>query len=389
MSFHSVSDETKNAFCEFLMQEQQQLKYKNDEEMLANRAVFPYKSDIKYLHKKYHEKHIGVPNGKEMFNWLEKEISDFNTNKKGNTLIQDTPAGGLPLAAIHTSNEIACTFTKVLAVFKQIIPSTAFGGRGPIVGLQVIMTDNCKAEKIALHNTWKNATLLLHVFYFLQTIWRWLWDSKHGINNKDHYLVDMRVGTCEYNLMGAPCMHQVSIAKHFNVCGLNQIPTISVEKCLYYTYLALGKKCKPLNFYTHLHQKQVEEQHTNLLKENRLKINSMLINEDYSNNNKLSIENASFYSFSSLASLEYTISMIMVMMLVAKMLCWFCSDLEDPLRQNDPELNNSVHKEGLGYGLKKVQQGRSKKDIINNEVQKSDNFIMPERKKCSKNVNIT
>ncbi|KAF0485819.1 hypothetical protein F8M41_022746 [Gigaspora margarita] len=80
MSFCSVSDETKNAFCELFdtdytpssayhtYWEQQQLKYENDEEMLADRAVFSHKSDIKYLHKKYHEKHIGAPNRKEMFN---------------------------------------------------------------------------------------------------------------------------------------------------------------------------------------------------------------------------------------------------------------------------------------------------------------------------------
>ncbi|CAG8623692.1 23261_t:CDS:1, partial [Cetraspora pellucida] len=62
---------------------QQQLRYENDKEMLTNRTVFPHKYDIKYLHKKYHEKYISTLNSKEMLNQLEKEIKDFNTNKKG------------------------------------------------------------------------------------------------------------------------------------------------------------------------------------------------------------------------------------------------------------------------------------------------------------------
>ncbi|KAF0506073.1 hypothetical protein F8M41_019194 [Gigaspora margarita] len=73
MSFRPVSDKTKNAFCKLFdaghtpssvyhtYWEQQQLKYENDKKMLADRAVFPHKSDIKYLHKKYREKHIGAP----------------------------------------------------------------------------------------------------------------------------------------------------------------------------------------------------------------------------------------------------------------------------------------------------------------------------------------
>ncbi|CAG8693550.1 6721_t:CDS:2, partial [Scutellospora calospora] len=49
--------------------------------------------------------------------------------------------------------------------------------------------------------------------------------------NKDvWYLVDMKLGTCECSPIGTSCKHQASVAKHFNICGLNQIPTMSVRQ---------------------------------------------------------------------------------------------------------------------------------------------------------------
>ncbi|CAG8677510.1 6599_t:CDS:2 [Cetraspora pellucida] len=62
-SFRPVSVETKNAIFKLFdvehgpnsayhtYWEQMQLRYKNDEEMLADRALFPHKNDIKYLYK--------------------------------------------------------------------------------------------------------------------------------------------------------------------------------------------------------------------------------------------------------------------------------------------------------------------------------------------------
>ncbi|CAG8677525.1 6600_t:CDS:2 [Cetraspora pellucida] len=153
-----------------------------------------------------------------MFSHLEKEVIEFNVNRKGSTWMQkyiasnhnnpeqpfilvvvtnlikhchqlqeagelvymdtmagldvlntplmifstSTPAGGLPLAAILTSNKTAATFTKALEIVKKMIPSVAFGRWGSVIGPQVFMTDDCRVEK------------------------RWLWDSKHKIHNNDH-----------------------------------------------------------------------------------------------------------------------------------------------------------------------------------------------------------
>ncbi|CAG8759091.1 6748_t:CDS:2, partial [Ambispora leptoticha] len=82
----------------------------------------------------------------------------------------NTPIGGLPLATILTSDETTITLTKALNMLKHIMPSTAFGGCGALVGPQVIMTDDSSAERKALQCTWKKATLLLCVFHFLQAI---------------------------------------------------------------------------------------------------------------------------------------------------------------------------------------------------------------------------
>ncbi|CAG8673336.1 19484_t:CDS:2 [Gigaspora margarita] len=623
MSFRPVSNETKNALFElfdaghnpssayYTHWEQMQLKYENDEEILADRAVVPHRNDVYYLHQKYRELRVGDQNGIGMFNRLEKEVIEFNDNNKGNTWMQpyvasekdkpgqplilvivtnlmkrchtlkeagelvymdttagldilntpltilstSTPVGGLPLAVIITLDETADTLSKALDILKRIIQPMAFGDRGSLIGPQIIITDDCKAEKIALQNTWKNATLLLCVFHFLQAMWRWLWDGNHNIHKNDHailielikkivfsrsevalsqayieltnnqtylkypnfqnhfkiswsrrsewaiafrqglpirnnntnnyaeagirvlkdiifsrvqaynvvqifqfivntmdlyyirrllavahnkldsfialrfrltgwqigikddievvdldsmifrhksskdqnmwYRIDMRLGICECDLTGGPCKHQASVAKHFHVCGLNQIPTMSASKQYHYAYLALGEKRKPLSFYADLHQERIEKDEHTCLIENKDKLR------------------------------------------------WFYNDLEDLLKQNVPELDNSVQRfvklykkhrskkdtyvlpsvvsffqtcdrdagrimgnnrrpggkrirvqvtatsrrrEGSKHGIKKIRQGRPKKRSQSNDakIQEVDRFNMPTRKRHHK-----
>ncbi|CAG8839358.1 17375_t:CDS:2, partial [Cetraspora pellucida] len=151
--------------------------------VLADRAICPHKYDVYNLYKKYLNKSVGAQNGKEMFLRLAEEVEEFNTNNKPNqpfilvivtnlmrhchslqqaselvyidatagldnlntplTVIStSTPIGGLPLAAILTSDETASTLTSALEALKCIMPSTAFGGRGSITGPQVIITDD-------------------------------------------------------------------------------------------------------------------------------------------------------------------------------------------------------------------------------------------------------
>ncbi|CAG8852734.1 255_t:CDS:2, partial [Gigaspora margarita] len=270
-------------------------------------------------------------------------------------LSTSTPIGRLPLAAILTSDETTSTFTKALNMLKNVLLLTAFNGRGPVVGPQIFMTDDCKAERTALNNTWdksdgkhgidkgdrvvliehlkkivfaKNETILeeartalissqVYLKYpHFQKHFKALWDrrgewaiafrqkllirnnhtnnfSEAGIRTMDlyytrkllavahnrvdnfvalrfqlsgwkirsidnikiishesmiyehqssknpdlWYLVDMQLGICECNLTGAPCKHQTSIAIHYRICGLNQLPTMSADSRHNYAYL--------------------------------------------------------------------------------------------------------------------------------------------------------
>ncbi|CAG8737176.1 13886_t:CDS:2 [Cetraspora pellucida] len=164
-SFHPVSEETKKAIFKLFdigyspnsmyhtYWKEMQLKYENNEEMLADRMLFPHKNNIKYLYKKYHNKHMGAQNrsqnnSKQPFilviimnlmkccHKLQKseELVYIDTtarldvlNTPLTILSTSTSADGLPHAAILTSNETAETFTKALSIVKHMVPSIAFG----------------------------------------------------------------------------------------------------------------------------------------------------------------------------------------------------------------------------------------------------------------------
>lgn len=49
----------------------------------------------------------------------------------------------------------------------------------------VIMTDDSAAERQALKAAFPSARLLLCAFHICQALWRWLWESKHGIDKAD------------------------------------------------------------------------------------------------------------------------------------------------------------------------------------------------------------
>ncbi|CAG8688200.1 6666_t:CDS:2 [Cetraspora pellucida] len=118
-----------------------QLEYENDEEILADRALFPHKNDVKYLYKKYHKKHIGAQNRSSQDNSEQPFILVVITNlmkhcyelqETGKLVYIDTTAeldvlntpfmilsistsaGSLPLAIILISDETVITFTKAL-----------------------------------------------------------------------------------------------------------------------------------------------------------------------------------------------------------------------------------------------------------------------------------
>ncbi|KAK4327495.1 hypothetical protein Pmani_002051 [Petrolisthes manimaculis] len=92
------------------------------------------------------------------------------------------PAGAVPLAVLFTSSQDEVTLTKGFAMVKDALGHSAFCGRGEP---QSFITDNCDAERKALAVTWPTSQRFLCIFHMLQQVWRWLLNSKNGIQ-KDH-----------------------------------------------------------------------------------------------------------------------------------------------------------------------------------------------------------
>lgn len=63
------------------------------------------------------------------------------------------PSGGMPLAAMITSDEQEETISQGLNM-KKVLPKEAFSSRGVKVGPEVAMTDDSLAERNALHAVW-------------------------------------------------------------------------------------------------------------------------------------------------------------------------------------------------------------------------------------------
>lgn len=99
-------------------------------------------------------------------------------------LLTHSCIGGLPLGVLITTNEGQDTIQAGLKLLVKMVGSDGFFGRGHL-GPNVIMTDDCKAERSALQEVFPSTTLLLCVFHVLQAFWRYLWDSKTGVR-KDH-----------------------------------------------------------------------------------------------------------------------------------------------------------------------------------------------------------
>ena len=72
------------------------------------------------------------------------------------------------------------------------------------------------------------------------------------------WIVDLRAGTCTCprGREGQPCAHQLSASLKYRRHCLNKIPTASAVGRRLYAQVAVGKDTLPLQFYSHLHQKE-------------------------------------------------------------------------------------------------------------------------------------
>lgn len=94
----------------------------------------------------------------------------------------DTNIDGLPLGMFVTSGESEQIITKGLLLLKYILPENKFGGKA---GPEIFMSDDCEAQQNNLHQVYLNSKIWLCSFHVLQSVWRWLLDSNHGVHSDD------------------------------------------------------------------------------------------------------------------------------------------------------------------------------------------------------------
>ena len=78
----------------------------------------------------------------------------------------------LSLTLFITSDEFEITLEKAINLLKTILPSYAFFGCDPQVGLIVFITDDFNAECNVLELCWPNNIHLLCTFHILQAFWQ-------------------------------------------------------------------------------------------------------------------------------------------------------------------------------------------------------------------------
>lgn len=91
----------------------------------------------------------------------------------------------VPLGLMITTSESAAILTKALEIYKSMLPSESFGGKGRDIGPEIVMRDDSAAENAAISQVWPNTKQLQCIFHVLQAVWRWLWDSDNQIAKAD------------------------------------------------------------------------------------------------------------------------------------------------------------------------------------------------------------
>jgi len=90
--------------------------------------------------------------------------------------------GGIPLGVIIHKHQTKNDYFHAFTLLKKCLGNIAFDGQ---LYPSVIMTDDSAAERQALKAAFPSARLLLCAFHICQALWRWLWESKHGIDKAD------------------------------------------------------------------------------------------------------------------------------------------------------------------------------------------------------------
>lgn len=201
---------------------------------MANAAKNPKMHVIYRLFGEWKKQHLGGRDNKSVFQWLEENAQKYvqkgtiikytsnppaiaictplmqrchdlkaagevcyvdstaSVDAEGSTLtflMAKSPAGGLPLGAIITDSQSTDSYTQGFLLLKDVISARGFNAKGfPAL----FMTDDSDSERNALAAVWPQSKQLLCQFHVSQSVWRWLWESTHGIEKVNGINGDFR-----------------------------------------------------------------------------------------------------------------------------------------------------------------------------------------------------
>lgn len=89
-------------------------------------------------------------------------------------------AGAIPLACVIHTAQTEANFTLAFSTVKEALEKNT----DKIFSPQIIVTDDCAAERNALRCVFTDSTLLLCTFRVCQEFWRWLSDPKYKIDKE-------------------------------------------------------------------------------------------------------------------------------------------------------------------------------------------------------------
>lgn len=111
-------------------------------------------------------------------------------------LLTHSSVGALPLGVFITTSETQDTILAAMQLLQTVFPPEKFycHSEGP----RFVMTNDCAAIRLALHNVFPKATLLFSVLHLLQAMFRWLWTSSNEVpeQHRAHLLKSFRGLVC-------------------------------------------------------------------------------------------------------------------------------------------------------------------------------------------------
>ncbi|KAL4148286.1 hypothetical protein QTP88_002562 [Uroleucon formosanum] len=210
LKFFRTKSEANNVFLEYFknglspseakhLHENKLLVQENLCNLLANANINPTMRHVYYLHDEWRKDNFGpdmnliqtaivvTPDMKIAQDMkFSREIifidsgssSVDTTNNTITNKLSPSKAGAIPLAIMIHEGQTEESYIGALSLLQNNFPNCFGGMESPLV----FMTDDSAAEINSLSKLWPKAKQFLCHFHMCQAEWRWLHDSKNGIN---------------------------------------------------------------------------------------------------------------------------------------------------------------------------------------------------------------